>query len=115
MPYMEPSLTIENIYKHLNTILDPELRIGLVDLGLIYDVSLAPIQTSGGERIHMHILMTLTTPGCPLASVFDQMVKDGLKGLGSIDPKQDVTIELTFDPPWIIDMMNPESRAQLGL
>ncbi|MBI5151482.1 MAG: metal-sulfur cluster assembly factor [Candidatus Pacebacteria bacterium] len=112
---MESPFTIADIYKQLNTILDPELRIGLVDLGLIYDVSFVPIQTDSGERIHIHILMTLTTPGCPLASVFDQMVKDGLKGLGDIDPKQDVTIELTFDPPWVIDMMNPESRAQLGL
>lgn len=110
-----PLLTKEKVYEQLNTILDPELAVGLVDLGLIYDVSVAPVQKSDGERLHVHILMTLTTPGCPLAGMFDQMIKDGLADLPGIDPQQDITVELTFDPPWIIDMMNPETKAGLGL
>lgn len=110
-----PLLTKEKVYEQLNTILDPELAVGLVDLGLIYDVSVAPVQTKKGERIHVHILMTLTTPGCPLAGMFDQMIKDGLIDLPGIDPQQDITVELTFDPPWILDMMNLETRAKLGL
>lgn len=110
-----PLLTKEKVYEQLNTILDPELAVGLVDLGLIYDVSVAPVQKSDGERLHAHILMTLTTPGCPLAGMFDQMIKDGLADLPGIDPQQDITVELTFDPPWIIDMMNPETKAGLGL
>ncbi len=109
------TITKEKVYEKLNTILDPELAIGLVDLGLIYDVSIAPVQTKIGERVHIHILMTLTTPGCPLAGMFDQMVKDGLADLPGIDPQQDITVELTFDPPWVLDMMNPEARARLGL
>ncbi|HKY73928.1 MAG TPA: metal-sulfur cluster assembly factor [Patescibacteria group bacterium] len=108
-------LTRSAVYKQLNTILDPELHIGLVDLGLIYDVSLSPIQTEKGERVHIHILMTLTTPGCPLAGVFGTMVKEGLSDFPGVDIDRDITVELTFDPPWIIDMMNPESRARLGL
>jgi len=108
-------LTKEKVYEQLNTILDPELAVGLVDLGLIYDVSLAPVQTETGERIHIHVLMTLTTPGCPLAGMFDQMIKDGLADLPGIDPLQDISVELTFDPPWVLDMMNPETRARLGL
>jgi len=110
-----PMLTKEKVYEQLNTILDPELAVGLVDLGLIYDVSLAPVQTETGERIHIHVLMTLTTPGCPLAGMFDQMIKDGLADLPGIDPLQDISVELTFDPPWVLDMMNPETRARLGL
>jgi metal-sulfur cluster biosynthetic enzyme len=108
-------LTRKEVFKQLNTVLDPELRIGLVDLGLIYDVSLSSKQTARGERTQIHILMTLTSPGCPLASVFDQMVKSGLSSLPGIDAQQDITVEITFDPPWIIDMMNPEVRARLEL
>lgn len=107
-------ITPEIIYKQLNIILDPELHVGLVDLGLIYDVSVLPVQTSTGERLHIHVLMTLTSIGCPLAGTFDAMVKQGLTELPDIKPS-DITVELTFDPPWIIDMMNPETRAGLGL
>lgn len=110
-----PRLTRAAVYKKLNEVLDPELRIGLVDLGLIYDVSISPAQTQDGERVRIHILMTLTTPGCPLAGVFGTMVKEGLSGFPGVDIDRDITVELTFDPPWIIDMMNPESRARLGL
>ncbi len=99
----------------LHGILDPELHVSIVDLGLIYDVSISPTQTPEGTRDHIHILMTLTTPGCPLAAVFDRMVKDAFHSFPHVDADRDVTVELTFDPPWIIDMMNPETRAQLGL
>ena len=102
------------VYKQLNTILDPELHVGLVDLGLIYDVFVSPTQASTGERSHIHILMTLTSVGCPLAGTFDAMVKQGLTELPGIEPN-DITVELTFDPPWIMDMMDPETRAGLGL
>lgn len=107
-------LTPEIIKKQLNTILDPELHVGLVDLGLIYDVSISPVQTSAGNRQHIHVLMTLTTAGCPLAGTFDAMVRNGLTELRGVEPN-DITVELTFDPPWIMDMMNPETRAELGL
>lgn len=108
-------LTTSKVWECLKTVLDPELHISIVDLGLIYDVSIKKIQEKNGERMHVHILMTLTTPGCPLAGMFDRMVKDALVPLHEIDPYKDVTVELTFDPPWIIDMMNPEARADLGL
>ena len=108
------AITPKLVYKQLNTILDPELHVGLVDLGLIYDVSISPVQTSAGERLHIHVLMTLTSVGCPLAGTFDAMVKQGLTELPGIE-SNDITVELTFDPPWIMDMMNPETRAALGL
>ncbi len=95
--------------------MDPELHVNIVDLGLIYDVSAVPVQTEAGKRTRVHIIMTLTTPGCPLGGMFDRMVKDALKGIDGLDPEKDVTIELTFDPPWIVDMIAPEARAQLDL
>jgi metal-sulfur cluster biosynthetic enzyme len=102
------------VYDRLKTVLDPELSIDLVSLGLIYNVSVSTLQTEFGERQHIHILMTLTTPGCPLAGVFDKLVKDSLFGLEGIEPDEDVTVELTFDPPWVQDMMSEEARAELG-
>ena len=108
-------ITKEKVMEALHDILDPELHVSIVDLGLIYDVSMTPVQTPEGLRNHIHILMTLTTPGCPLAAMFDRMVKDVFIRFPQIDSDRDITIELTFDPPWIIDMMHPETRAQLGL
>ena len=103
------------IYDRLGTVMDPELGIDLVSLGLIYDVSIGQKQEKTGEKVKIHILMTLTTPGCPLAGVFDKLVKDSLFGLEGIDPDDDVSIELTFDPPWVPDMMTEEARAELDL
>jgi metal-sulfur cluster biosynthetic enzyme len=108
-------VTSKQIYKQLKTVLDPELHINIVDLGLIYDVSISTVQELKGNKQKIHIVMTLTTPGCPLASVFDRMVRDALIDVPGIDAYHDITIELTFDPPWIIDMMDAEARARLGL
>lgn len=107
-------ITKETIYDRLRTVLDPELGIDLVSLGLIYDVSVSTRQTEGGQRQQVHILMTLTTPGCPLAGVFDKLVKDSLFGLEDLDPDEDVIVELTFDPPWVQDMMSEEALSELG-
>jgi metal-sulfur cluster biosynthetic enzyme len=109
-------LTTDAIYTRLNNVMDPELGISIVKLGLIYDVSLAPVQDpkTGKSQQKAHIVMTLTTPGCPLAAVFEPMVKDALFGLPDFDPDHDLTLELTFDPPWVPDMMDPEAKAELG-
>lgn len=109
-----PTVTKEEVMQRLRTVLDPELHVDIVSMGLIYEVSPSVVQTPDGERTKIHVLMTLTTPGCPLAGVFDRMVKDALYGLPGINPEQDVRVELTFDPPWVMDMMDPETRARLG-
>jgi metal-sulfur cluster biosynthetic enzyme len=100
-------LTEEAVRKALSTVIDPELQIDIVSLGLIYNVAI-----DGASRVK--IRMTLTTPGCPLAPVIDQMVREALFGLVE-DTERDVTIDLTFDPPWIPDMMAEEARLELGL
>lgn len=109
-----PKVTSEMIYDRLKTVMDPELNIDLVSLGLIYDVSVSSVQSPDGVKQAAHILMTLTTPGCPLAGVFDKLVKDSLFGIEGLDPEEDVTLELTFDPPWVQDMMSEEAMAELG-
>lgn len=94
--------------------MDPELGIDIVSLGLIYDVTVKGIQAEDGERTHIHILMTLTTPGCPLAGIFETIIKDAFYEIEGLDPDKDISIELTFDPPWFQDMMSEEAKAELG-
>lgn len=107
-------VTAAIIKERLKQVIDPELNIDIVSLGLIYEVTVQPVQTSAGEKKQAHILMTLTTPGCPLAHVFESKVKEVLVDLPNFDAYRDVVLELTFDPPWIPDMMTPEARAELG-
>ena len=100
-------LTEKTIRQALAKVIDPELQIDIVSLGLIYNV-----KVDGKKKVV--IRMTLTTPGCPLAPVIDEMVRDALFGLVE-DTEQDVIIDLTFDPPWIPEMMTEEARLELGL
>ncbi len=102
-----------DVYQRLDTVIDPELGISIVKLGLIYDVTVEPKPENSNEY-KVNIRMTLTTPGCPLAAVFNDMVKDTLFGLPGLNPDHDVWIDLTFDPPWVTDMMNEEAKAELG-
>lgn len=101
------------VYQRLKTLLDPELGVNLVDLGLIYNVEIAQ-STSQEKHPQIYVKMTLTSPGCPLAAVFEPMIRDALHDLVS-DPDEDITVELTFDPPWTPDMMDEGVRLELGL
>lgn len=107
-------LTRDLIFSRLKTVIDPELDIDIVSLGLIYDVSLTTVQTPAGEKPMVHILMTLTTPGCPLIGVLDKMIKDCLMGLEGLEVDSQTIVELTFDPPWTTDMMSEEAKIKLG-
>jgi metal-sulfur cluster biosynthetic enzyme len=115
------------IWQRLKKVIDPELGIDLVSLGLIYKVAVNKVRLpqqaslSGNkkhpkqpEKYSVKILMTLTTPGCPLAGTFDTMLREALKGIPGLDVEQDVVIELTFDPPWTAAMMSPTAKAELG-
>ena len=83
-------------------------------MGLIYDVTISTLQNKNGPQEKIHILMTLTTPGCPLIGVLKEMVLSEVSKIKGIDSQKDIDIELTFDPPWILDMMTDEARAELG-
>lgn len=93
----------DQIIDKLRQCLDPELGINIVDLGLVYGVSI--------ESSRVNILMTLTTPSCPLDSYF---VKDITSKLKSIKGISDVSVELTFDPLWSPTKMSEESKDLLG-
>ena len=100
-------LTIDNIYKQLSTVIDPETGLDLVSMGLFYKVEIK-------EGI-IAIRMTLTSPGCPLIDVLDDMIRSSLLVFEDIDYRKDINIDLTFDPPWTPDMMSEEAKAELGL
>lgn len=93
----------KKIFEQLKNVVDPELGVNIVDLGLIYDVVV--------EKGKVSILMTLTSPYCPLAGVIEQLVRDTVLGIEGVS---DVSVRLTFDPPWTSELMNEEVRMELG-
>lgn len=95
----------ENIVRTLKTIFDPEIPVDIYELGLIYDVFV-------NENYDVKILMTLTSPNCPVAETLPMEVKEKVS---SINMVKDVEIELTFDPPWDKDMMSEEAKLELGM
>lgn len=97
-------VTKDQIMGKLKTVLDPELHINVVDLGLVYDVAV--------ENSKVKLLMTLTTPGCPLAAYFEKDLKEKIKEVPEVS---EVEIELTFDPPWDPSKMSQDAREQLGI
>jgi metal-sulfur cluster biosynthetic enzyme len=114
-------VTVEKVRGCLKTVMDPELNVSIVDLGLIYKIQLktqkSKFKSTGkkSKAAKIRILMTLTTPGCPLAGSFDVLVREALAGLPGIDINRDVKIELTFDPPWTMEMMSDEVKAELQM
>ncbi len=100
-------LTQKIIREKLATIIDPELNVDIVSLGLIYEINVLPTG-------NIHILMTLTSPGCPLAGMFVNMIKNSLRDIDNLNVNKNVSVELTFDPPWTSDMMSEEVKAELG-
>ncbi len=97
-------LSKEQILEKLKTVEDPELHINIVDLGLIYKVEV----NKTGKVI---ILMTLTSPGCPLSFLFNDMVTDAVKKVNGV---KEVKINLTFDPPWDVSKMTESAKVELG-
>jgi FeS assembly SUF system protein len=95
----------EKIVKVLKTIFDPEIPVDIYELGLIYDVFV-------NEDQEVKILMTLTTPNCPVAETLPVEVEDKVK---SIKLVKDAEVELTFDPPWTQELMSEEAKLELGM
>jgi metal-sulfur cluster biosynthetic enzyme len=104
---MEPSNhtpTADQIDHALRSVIDPELGLNIVDLGLIYDVTAGPAS--------VQVRMTLTTRGCPM---HESLVDGVRRALLSLDSVSNAEVDLVWDPPWHPSMMNPETREHLGL
>lgn len=96
--------TESEIREALKSVIDPELGINIVDLGLIYDI----VINKGAVKVKM----TLTTPMCPLGPLIIENARKAVEGVPGV---KDVDIEVTFDPPWTMDRINPEIKERLGL
>ena len=94
------------VREQLEQVLDPELNISIIDLGLVYEVKV-------NEDSSVHIKMTLTTLGCPLFETIEQDLKSSLKQINV--PEDKVKLELTFDPPWSMERMSERGKAMLGI
>ncbi|SFB10204.1 FeS assembly SUF system protein [Flavobacterium swingsii] len=95
----------EAAVKVLKTIYDPEIPVDIYELGLIYDVFV-------NETLDVKILMTLTSPNCPVAETLPREVEDKIK---KIDKVKSCEVEITFDPPWTKDLMSEEAKLELGM
>ncbi|WP_299115623.1 DUF59 domain-containing protein [uncultured Winogradskyella sp.] len=95
----------DKIVRVLKTIYDPEIPVDIYELGLIYDVFV-------NEDYYVKILMTLTTPNCPVAETLPLEVEEKIKSLNDV---KDAEVEITFDPPWSQDLMSEEAKLELGM
>jgi len=95
----------EKIVNVLKTIFDPEIPVDIYELGLIYDVFV-------NEDCDVKILMTLTTPNCPVAETLPLEVEEKVK---SLDAVKGAEVEITFDPPWTQELMSEEAKLELGM
>ena len=101
---------LENrVIEAIKTCYDPEIPVDVYELGLIYDVSLKSID--GSESSFVDVLMTLTSPNCPVAESLPMEVENKVRHLTEVE---DAKVEITFEPPWTKDMMSEEAQYELG-
>ena len=101
----DPNVIGEKIIKAIKTIFDPEIPVDIYELGLIYDIMV-------NENFDVKILMTLTTPNCPVAETLPVDVEEKVKTVQGV---KDVEVEITFEPPWSQDLMSDEAKLELGI
>jgi len=104
VPIPEDAPLQDKIIAALRNIFDPELPVNIYDLGLIYDIAI--------EGRHVDVVMTLTSPNCPVAGSMPGQVECAIKTLDEVDT---VCVELTWDPPWDSNQLSDEVKLTLGL
>ncbi len=97
------ALTEDRVRRRLRAVKDPEAGLNIVDLGLVYDVEI-----DGG---HVHVKMTLTSPGCPAG---DQIIGDAKNTVKRLEGVESVDVELVWEPFWTPERIDPKVRAFLG-
>ena len=97
---------IENkIINVLKAIFDPEIPVDVYELGLIYEIKI-------DDQFHVEIIMTLTSPNCPVA---ESLPKEGEDKVGEVHGVKSSKVNIVFDPPWDKDMMSEEAKLDLGM
>ena len=95
----------EKIISALKEIYDPEIPVNIYEIGLIYKIQI-------DDDFLVHIVMTLTTPNCPVAESLPAEVRERVK---TVEGVKDVDLELTFEPPWDMEMLSDEAKLELGI
>ena len=95
----------KEIIEKLKEVYDPEIPVNIYEIGLIYEVKVS-------DHGKADILMTLTSPNCPVAESLPLEVKQKAEEVEEI---QEASVELTFDPPWNMDMLSDEAKLELGM
>jgi probable FeS assembly SUF system protein SufT len=112
-PVLPPNSTEDDVlalaWEQLRTCYDPEIPINIVDLGLIYECTVASI--GDGQR-QVNVRLTLTAPGCGMGDVLVQDIKQKLEIIPTV---ANANVELVFDPPWNQSMMSEAARLQTGM
>jgi FeS assembly SUF system protein len=107
-PLIAPSTTDHPLYDSVveacRSVFDPEIPVNIYDLGLVYTVEI------DGEN-NVRVIMTLTAPGCPVAGEMPGWLAEAIEPLPGV---KTVDVEITWDPPWGMDMMSDEARLELG-
>lgn len=100
--------SVEQIRTALIDVKDPELNLGILELGLVYDVSV-----EGDEQEHVNVLMTLTSPMCPVGPMFKKSVEDHVLAVEGV---KSAKVDITFSPPWDpTTMASDDAKATLGI
>lgn len=94
----------EKVLNSIKTVYDPEIPVDIYELGLIYEISIFPVN-------NVYVLMTLTSPACPSAEEIPGEVETKIKNIEGVS---EVTVELTFDPPYTQEMMSEAAKLELG-
>ncbi|MDH5490576.1 MAG: metal-sulfur cluster assembly factor [Myxococcales bacterium] len=102
----EPDPARARALEALREVIDPELGLDVVALGLVYG-----IRIEAGEPERLHVELTMTTPACPLG---ESIVRDAEARLEALDPEREVHVQLVWDPPWDPGRMSPEAKQALG-
>ena len=109
-----PPLTAEDIRTALRDCFDPEVKLNLVDLGLVYDIAVEPDPnaTKAFPRQRVKVTMTLTTPQCPASGLIFEQVHNRLASIPQVGKAE---VELVWEPKWTPHKISPAGRKQLGI
>lgn len=105
----DPETVEKNVMEVLKTIYDPEIPVNIVELGLIYHCHVTP---QGENFNNVHVIMTLTAPGCGMGPVLQLDAENAIRGLEGV---KNVRVEVVFDPPWSRERMSEAALLQLGM
>lgn len=105
----DPQTVEANVWEFLRTVFDPEIPVNIVELGLVYHCQVAPVLEGQND---VHIVMTLTAPGCGMGPVLQGDIETGVKALPGV---RAVSVEVVFEPPWSREMMSEAAQLELGM